>query len=266
MVCWVLLLLSAFIALELLNANFYSFSHLHGGHLSSVFWISLIIYMVIISISFAVFFTREWMAHEKQRREMIEYKLTSELNFLRSQINPHFLFNTLNNLFSLAQKHENNELASGIYKLSGLMRYVLYDSSADKVSLANEMIYIKDFIGLNKLRYDESEVKVDISVAGDPGACSIAPMILIPFIENAFKHGVRAEAHSTILIKIECGAGKVHFHCRNPIFNNPSVTGEGGIGLENVRRRLALLYPGRHRLDIENDGSTYSVDLELDQP
>ncbi|HYE55059.1 MAG TPA: histidine kinase [Chitinophagaceae bacterium] len=264
LVLQVVLLLAVFIAFELQYASSYRFSHLrHVGHLSSVFWINLIIYLVIVSVSFAVFFTKEWIAHEQQRRELVEYKLSSELNLLKSQINPHFLFNTLNNLFSLAQKHENNELASGIHKLSGLMRYLLYDSSADKVSVADEIVYIEDYIGLNKLRYDAWEVNVVFRVLGDPAKCYIAPMMLIPFVENAFKHGVKAEEHSTIAVVIACLPGTLHFSCTNPVFNNKMKEPHGGIGLDNVRRRLELLYPGRHKLDIVQDGSTYYVSLEL---
>ena len=209
--------------------------HMHMSH-TSVFWISLVVYLLILSISFAIFFTREWIKHEKQRRELVEYKLTSELNLLKSQINPHFLFNTLNNLYSLAQYHNNNDLAGGIHKLSGLMRYVLYDSSADKVSLTKEIVYIRDFIGLNRLRYDESEVTVSFQVDGITGSCYIAPMILIPFIENAFKHGVKVEAHANINIIIKCSPDILYFHCDNPIFKQDARSEESGIGLDSDKQ------------------------------
>ncbi len=261
MIVQVVLLLAICMISEFAGANVLNRQHMHGSH-TSAFWINLVVYLLILSISFAIFFTREWIAHEKQRRELVEYKLTSELNFLKSQINPHFLFNTLNNLYALAQYQNNTDLAGGIHKLSGLMRYVLYDSSAEKVSLTKELEYIRDFIGLNKLRYDESEVTITIETEGITDSCYIAPMILIPFIENAFKHGVKVEAHADINIIIRCSPDQLYFRCDNPIFKHEAPDQKGGIGLDNVKRRLELLYPGKHKLDISHNGK-FAVDLVL---
>lgn len=263
LILYVFVLLAFFIALELqVFSN--RLTHVqHGGHLSSVFWMNLIVYFAILSVSFVVFFTREWYVQEKQRRELVEYKLTSELNVLKSQINPHFLFNTLNNLFSLAQKHNNPELAEGLHKLSGMMRYVLYDSSTDKVSLADELAYIRDYIGLSKLRYADSEVRAHVSVTGDPEKCYIAPMLLIPFVENAFKHGVRPEKDSFVGIIVDCSGGRLVFLCTNRVFDSKPADSPRGIGLNNVRGRLDLLYKGDYKLDITEDGEYYGVRLEL---
>ena len=142
------------------------------------------------------------------------------------------------------------------------MRYVLYDSSTDKVSLTKEIVYIRDFIGLNRLRFDESEVSVSFEVEGITGSCYIAPMILIPFIENAFKHGVKVEDHANINIIIKCSPDVLYFHCDNPVFEHHVPAEESGIGLDNVKRRLELLYPDNHKLDITHNGK-FVVDLTV---
>ncbi|HYF31752.1 MAG TPA: histidine kinase [Chitinophagaceae bacterium] len=259
----VLLLTGVFIAWEMYNATHGLFFPFHHARHAPVFWINLFIYSLLAGNCVAWYFAQKWMRAEKQRRELVEVQLGSELNFLKSQINPHFLFNTLNNLFSLAQKNNNEELAGGIYKLSGLMRYMIYESSVDKIQLSKEILYIRDFIGLSKLRFDENEVEVNLNIEGDPDAYCIAPMLLVPFVENAFKHGVKLEHRSVIDISIVCTAASLVFHCRNPLFDTTDEHTYGGIGLENVRRRLQLLYPGKHRLVTEALDGRYHVHLEL---
>lgn len=259
----VLLLTAAFIGWEMINAEYRLFFPFHHSGHSPVFWINLFIYSLLAGNCIGWYFARKWMQAEKQRRELVEVQLGAELNFLKSQINPHFLFNTLNNLFSLAQKNNNDELAGGIFKLSGLMRYMIYESSADRVPLSKEIVYLQDFIGLSKLRFDESEVEVKFNVIGDSATCPIAPMILVPFIENAFKHGVRVEHRSVITISIICSAGKIVFDCVNPLLDATENQLYGGIGLDNVKRRLQILYPGRHVLSVEELNGQYHVHLEL---
>lgn len=256
-------LLGIFITWELFNASHnWFFPFHHAGHMP-VFWINLFIYSLLAGNCIAWYFARKWIKAEKQRRELVEVQLGSELNFLKSQINPHFLFNTLNNLFFLAQKKNNDDLAGGIHKLSGLMRYMIYESSVDKVAVSKEILYIQDFIGLSKLRFDDHEVQVDMKVSGDPVTSHIAPMLLVPFVENAFKHGVAVEHHSLIQISIDCGGDRIVFDCSNPLYKKQDSQTYGGIGLENVRRRLQLLYPGKHQLTIEEKDDRYHVHLEL---
>ena len=201
---------------------------------------------------------------------MEAHQLSTELKFLRSQVNPHFLFNTLNNLFSMAQRKGNDELADGISKLSGMMRYMLYESNTERVYLQKEIEYLKSCIALSKLRYADSEAVVSFS---HPGAAAIAdiqiaPMLFIPFLENAFKHGVSIGQPSAITVTIDVDADekKLIFVCEN---TDHSVVRDleeedGGIGLANVRRRLELVYPGKHALDTRLEDGKYSVLLKID--
>ncbi len=229
-------------------------------------WMNLFIYLIILLVLFAWHFTKEWVKNEKQKRELAEIQLTTELNFLKNQVNPHFLFNTLNNLFSIAQRNKDDETANGISKLAGLMRYMLYDSSVMKVSLQKEIKNIHDFIALSKLRYTNDEVIVEVNTTGNIENTFIAPMILMPFVENAFKHGVDIEKISTISISLEVRGEKIIFTCNNPVVESYIMKHEeyGGIGLENVKRRLQLLYAQKHDLKMTDTDNTFTVKLELE--
>lgn len=235
------------------------------NHSSPAIWLTLVTYLLITLISITIYFTRESFKNERQKRELIESQLSTELKYLKTQVNPHFLFNTLNNLFSIAQKNKDEETANGISKLAGLMRYMLYDSTVTNVPLEKEIKNITDFITLAKLRYSRGEVIVNISEKGELSRALIAPMILLPFIENAFKHGVDIEKTTVISIIIEAAVNKIIFQCTNPVAEPSSLafTEYSGIGLENVKRRLALLYPEKHKLVITNNDKNFSVYLEL---
>jgi hypothetical protein len=155
-----------YIQASILTATWPS-DHGHGSKLWGPFWMTnLFLYLFSLLVICSYFFTNEWVKHEKQKRELIETQFTTELKFLKNQVNPHFLFNTLNNLFSIAQRNNDEETANGISKLAGLMRYMLYDSSVTKVSLEKEIKNIEDFIGLNKLRYPNEEVMVTVNASG----------------------------------------------------------------------------------------------------
>ncbi len=227
--------------------------------------IILIIFLSILGISIAYFFLKEWAKSELIQTQLQANQLSTELKFLKSQINPHFLFNTLNNLFSMAQAKGNDELADGISKLSGMMRYMLYDSNAESVLLSTEIAYLEECITLNKLRYADEEVMVRFNYPEQPGATSIAPMLFIPFVENAFKHGVAIGQTTTIAISIIVSAQMLIFTCENT--NHSAIKKMdmeiSGIGLENVKRRLQLLYPGKYQLQIEETDEKYRVTLEI---
>ena len=235
-------------------------------HPSPVFWLNLVIYLLVTLIIVTFFFTRESLLNERQKRQLIESQLSTELKFLKAQVNPHFLFNTLNNIFSIAQKNNDTETATSISKLAGLMRYMLYDSIVTKVSLKKELKNIHDYIALSKLRYKNDEVIVDVNEKGEVERMDIAPMILLPFVENAFKHGVDIEKITNISIQIGVEGSKIIFICKNPI-REPDISDYreyGGIGLENVKRRLDLLYPGKHNLIITEADDLFTVHLELE--
>ncbi len=259
-----LLLITCMAAEIALSWQFQRFTMSHMAHHgSSLIWVNLAIYLGITLIMFAIFFTRQWVESERRQRELTEIKLTTELNYLRSQIHPHFFFNTLNNLFSLAQQRGQVELSTALSRLSGLLRYMLYDAHATEVSLQQELNHLKDFIGLALMRFSAGEVNVQFDVSGDPDHARLAPMLLLPLVENAFKHGVEAEKVSTVGISVSAANDEIQFICSNPVRPSSKSEAPSGIGLVNVRRRLDLIYPGRHEFVIHNSDSVYTVLLKI---
>ena len=225
----------------------------------------VITFLSMLGIAIAYFFSKEWIKSEFLRKQLEAHQLSTEIKFLKSQVNPHFLFNTLNNLFSMAQDKGNDELADGISKLSGMMRYMIYESNAETVPLKNEIEYIKSCIALNKLRYADHEAIVDFRYGELPSDLFVAPMIFIPFVENAFKHGVTINNTSFIDIAISVKDKELLFTCtnKNYSFIKKMHEDKSGIGLANVKRRLDLLYPGRHELLIKNDEDKFRVELKI---
>jgi two-component system, LytTR family, sensor kinase len=219
--------------------------------------------VMAFALSSSLRITMEWFKNERQKKEMESEKLASELAFLKSQVNPHFLFNILNNICSLARK-KSDETESAIIKLSQIMRYMLQDSKDEKVNLDKEVEYLESYIELQRLRLPGS-VKIDFTVDGKPELLSVEPMLFIPFVENAFKHGVSYQDPSEISIRLTCQGEKISFSVENNIAQRHGAPVEqgSGIGLKNVRRRLELLYPGSHHLLISNDGSRYIVNLDI---
>ena len=242
-------------------------------HLPADNWLPLqpvmaVVFLSILAIAAAYFFIKEWIRNDLVRSQAETQQLDTEIRLLRSQVNPHFLFNTLNNLFSMAQKKGHDELADSISKLSGMMRYMIYESNTDTVPLQREIIYLEDCIALNKLRYADSEVAVSFRrpTPAVAAGISIAPMLFVPFLENAFKHGVSIGHHASISLDISVEQKKLIFTCENTDYSAVKKLEEekGGIGLENVRRRLELLYPGRHELRVGPSAGKYIVNLQIE--
>ena len=210
-------------------------------------------FLVIVFFSLMLRMNSRWRQTERE-------KMAAELSYLKAQINPHFLFNTLNSIYSLAIM-KSGETPTAIVKLSGMMRYVLSEAATDFVSLEKEIIYIKNYIDLQKIRFGES-ISLDFVINGDVTAKRIAPLLLIPFIENAFKHGVNAEEDSVIKIKIEVNENEVFLS----VFNKKvtvyiSEENRSGLGVENTQNRLEQLYPKRHQLSIYDTDEKYLVEL-----
>jgi len=206
-------------------------------------------------------FIVEWFRNEKQKETLKQENLKSELMLLRQQVNPHFLFNTLNNIYSLVYK-KADIAPDSVLKLSSIMRYMLYDSNTDFVDCKEEIDYLTNYIELEKLRLVNKE-NVILLVDGDCSNCKIAPMLFIPFIENAFKHG---NQKNEISIKISFADNKINLHCSNIISDKTASKDScGGIGLTNVKRRLNLIYPNKHNLKIETVENSYVVDLSVNQ-
>jgi two-component system LytT family sensor kinase len=233
---------------------------------------ALLIFIIVFGLSIAYFFLKEWARTEKLRSQLQAVQLDTELKFLKSQVNPHFLFNTLNNLFSMALKEGKGNLADRIAKLSNMMRYMLYESN-DHVSLEKEIGCLNDYLALYGMRYAAGEIDVRFEYP-QPAAIAtvqVAPMLFIPFLENAFKHGVAIGHRSYIAMAISIDGQKLVFTCENIDHSAVKKPEEekGGIGLENVKRRLELIYPGRYELhagphpDSHRDGN-YMVNLQID--
>ncbi len=195
---------------------------------------------------------------KKSHRE----KLITELSYLKAQINPHFLFNTLNSIYALAiDKSEHT--AKAIVTLSGMMRYAISDTSAKFVSLEKEMNYINDYIELQKLRLGDTAI-VNYSFDGDISEKQIAPLVLIPFIENAFKHGVNPEETSQIDIQLSVSDINLYLHVFNlKVPHNLQTQLKTGFGLENGRSQLKLLYPNKHSIKIENKNLSFTVSIKI---
>lgn len=216
-------------------------------------------------VSFAYTFTREWYRNERLRSEITQQHLQTELDYLKYQVNPHFFFNTLNNLYSVAQEHQVAELANGIKELSNLMRYMLYETDTEFVPLSKEVKHIESFIEIQQLRQNENDDWIiNFEKSGDFSKVFIAPMLLLPFVENAFKHGVAINKKSLISISVAAAPSEITFRAKNKIHQQLQLPTEAsGIGLENVRRRLSLIYPDGHQLSIQKEQEYFQVELSI---
>ena len=210
-------------------------------------------------------FTYGWFNTRQQRRSLEKAKLQAELLALKHQINPHFLFNVLNGLYGLAFQNDDEPTADGIARLSQLMRYMLYDSNASTVPLEKEVAYLRDYIALQRLRIHR-EVDILFESSSDLGQREIDPMVLIPFVENAFKHGISTVIASYVHISLILEGNELRFQVRNPMHpggQSSSHGAVGGIGLQNVRQRLEMIYPEGYQLDIGPANGIYEVNLTL---
>ncbi|WP_073083556.1 sensor histidine kinase [Chitinophaga jiangningensis] len=216
--------------------------------------------MLMLFMSGFIKIAQEWFRSEKQREELKVEKLNAELKFLKSQINPHFLFNCLNTIYSLAHKR-SDQTEHAILKLSTIMRYMIYDANVSRVRLEQELKYLSDYIDIQRLRLPK-DIDVSYNVHGNSTDLVIEPMLLVPFVENAFKHGISYAEPSFINIDISIDENMIRLIVKNSHFKE-RVAERGGIGLHNVMKRLELLYPEDHHLDIRDAGNEFIVDLKL---
>lgn len=228
-------------------------------------YFSLLITLIILGVSTVTASIRDWQNSLRAREELEKQKLESELSFLKAQINPHFFFNTLNNIYALTQI-DSEKAGVAVHKLSRMMRYVLYDTLQDKVMLSQELEFLSDYVELMKLRLTE-KVELDLKVTASASEVPIAPMLFLPFLENAFKHGTSATEPSKISISVTQSPGQVHLQVVNTLFSakNASLDESNGIGLTNTKRRLDILYPGNYKLDVDENLTErlFFVDLKL---
>jgi LytS/YehU family sensor histidine kinase len=225
-------------------------------------WSTLKVTVIISIYAMLLRFSIDWFDAQKFKDELIKERQASEIALLRSQINPHFLFNTLNNIYSLVY-NKSDEAPEAVMKLSSIMRYMLYDSNTDLVAVNKEVEYLNSFIELQQLRITQKGF-VEIKVNGSMENRTIVPMLLIPFVENAFKHGDKNHEPG-IFIQLNLESDRLVFTVSNYIkLNNQAITDDtGGFGLENIKRRLGLLYPDKHELTINKSEDKFKIELTI---
>jgi len=220
--------------------------------------------VLISGFSLGLGILEKLMQNEKERKELEKEKLNSELAFLKNQISPHFFFNTLNNIYSLIGI-DTEEARHAVLKLSKLMRYLLYESERAESKLSDEIDFLAHYMDLMKLRLN-NKVKLSVSLPENYEELYIPPLLFIPFIENAFKHGVSYREPSFIDIRMKVEGSRITFFSKNSR-GTSSHPGDGqysGIGLENVKKRLNLLFPRSHTLKIEQSAGEFMVELVLE--
>ncbi len=206
----------------------------------------------------------DWAFHQKEKIDLKRQSLQSELNFLKSQINPHFLFNTLNSLYALTLK-KSDKAPEIVLRLSEMMRYMLYECNEPKVSLSKEMKYLNNYLELERLRHGQN-FKIDLNIDGEVDGQLIAPLLFIPFLENSFKHGMDSHLDKGYVdIDIEIQDDKLNLEVENSKskLKSKKSKNSGGIGLVNVKRRLELVYPDKHELKLNNSEEQFNVSLKL---
>ncbi|MCK9219575.1 MAG: sensor histidine kinase [Bacteroidales bacterium] len=216
---------------------------------------------IISGLGLGICFSDKLVQAEKQRKEAEKEKLNMELAFLKNQINPHFLFNTLNSIYSLALV-KSDHTAEAVMKLSEMMRYVLYDIKDDKVPMELDIQYIKHYVELQRIRLSDT-MDIQLNINGDYSSNQISPQILMVFIENAFKYGTSSHEKAAIIIDINILQNILEFKVSNQIFSGRQKNEMAGIGLRNTRQRLSLEYPDKHNLTLIDNGKVFIVKLSI---
>jgi len=217
----------------------------------------------IVALAVCIYIIGDYRKKQQLNEQLVKAKAEAEIKLLKGQLHPHFLFNSLNNIYSLALM-KSDLTADSILKLTELLDYLVYRANMDKVGLSKEVDLLQNYVSLEQLRYGE-KLKIESDIAVLNPAMPVAPLILLPFAENCFKHGgTGQDGLFRIQIYLHADHKKLEFHIANSKKKSrekPEVN--GGVGLENIRKRLTLLYPDRHRLSIDNQPDRYSVRLEI---
>ncbi len=216
-------------------------------------------YVTGIAIAFKLL--RLQASSKEREKNLVKEKLETELKFLRNQTNPHFLFNTLNNIYALARK-KSDETPEVVMKLSELLSFMLYESGKDTIAISEEVKMIEDYIDLQKIRYS-NRLSILFIRKIDNDVHPIAPLLLLPLVENAFKHGVsETRFDSFINIDMSLSDGRLVFFIKNTIENGKTKPGNNNIGLPNIKRQLELMYK-EHEMLIQDDGKTFNVNITI---
>src|SRR6476660_4177377 len=230
-------------------------------------WEIVLFFFVFISVTTLLKLSKSWFVVNRLQRQLLEIdrqRVQAELKALKAQINPHFFFNTLNSIYSMSLDRDER-LPGTVLQLSELMRYFLYESRDDLVPLSREIHVLNDYIALQRIRSDE-KLKIKTEMEEDHGQQKIAPLLLIAFVENAFKHGAKGSTGDVFInIKLTTAQNTINFRVENNkgVVDEAGKDDQGGLGLDNVKRRLELIYPQRHKLLIENSDKIFLVELQL---
>lgn len=239
------------------------FDNYRGNPVSASFYISNIFYYYFPAYfiyGIIYFFAENWYSTKQREQELQKEQAAAELTFLRSQINPHFLFNSINDIYSLTYQR-SDQAPVALLKLSEILRYMLREGTDDLVPLQSEIKYLENVIALQRISA-KGNAYIDFTVEGYVGNQKIAALLFIAFVENAFKHGILTDPENPVKIHLQATNNNVQFSISNKK-NHDQKDKTGGIGLNNVRRRLLLMYPGKHNLRISDDAEFYSVNLAL---
>lgn len=223
----------------------------------------LTIVPVFIFLSWLARVTENLVLNTIQKEQLEKQAVEAELHYLKSQINPHFLFNTLHNIHTLVYK-QAPAAPEAVLHLASLMRYMIYESNAPTVPLKKEIAYLQDYMSLQQLRYKQNPV-VDLKIEGETETCYVAPLLFIHLLENAYKHSPARLNPGDLKVRVQVKESNLSFSVQNPVDRNSvhAFDEPGGIGLPNVRKRLTLLYPDQHTLKVTNKVETFCVDLKI---
>jgi two-component system, LytTR family, sensor kinase len=218
----------------------------------------------VVLLASAIKLVKQWFESQQSKADLEIQNRKSELALLRSQVNPHFLFNTLNNIDALIRK-DPEKASDSVMKLSAIMRYFIYEADTEKVPLQREVDYLESFIELQRLRYKNQEF-IEYRKSGVTENTVIAPMLFVPFVENAFKHGTRRNLVPGISINLTITPGRVRLEVWNYFEGNGNGNNHTGpgIGLVNVEKRLKLIYPDKHKLEMRKDAERFTISLEIE--
>jgi two-component system, LytTR family, sensor kinase len=224
---------------------------------------NIVLFLLVFTFSTGIRVINQWLRSEQRNKEIANEKLKAELSFLKAQINPHFLFNTLNNIYALASA-QSEHTAAAVMKLSSIMRYVLTEARNDLVPLEKEIQFTSHYIELQKMRLTDKTI-IEFNIEGEPLGRQIAPLLLLPFVENAFKYGISTRERSPISILLEIKKEYLYFSiCNHKHLNTMlRVSDNTGIGISNTRRRLDLFYEDRYALDILDKPNEFTVKLKI---
>lgn len=222
---------------------------------------TFLFFFLTAGTSVAIRSTQKWLQAETEKKNMENENLKSELSHLRYQIQPHFFFNSLNNIYALVDSAPSKAKES-IHGLSKLMRHVLYETNVDRIPLSQEITFLRNFVKLMEIRLTTS-VTLNISFPNNYYEHQIAPLLIVPLVENAFKHGISASTPSLIFIKMEIENGKLYFWTENSLIAKTKDTSQSGIGLSNLKKRLELLYPNAHEFSTETKDNMFHTKLMI---